>query len=409
MWNRIATWYDEWEQEQFDVLADPAAAAKTAPGYRRYFANKLAELSPIEREQLLSFSKKYRGRTLWIGLAKSTALFSALGTALHLAMSAKFSLIEGLVVGNVLGFAVMAMWLAVWFNSRKINQNKLKLVVTVVGLATAGALVGATVAMIEKGKPMALIVEQLPLVALKAGLTTGAAMALPLLLIAWIRMRQSELQAQKLHNEAERERLGREVSESQLRLLRAQIEPHFLFNTLGAVQQLAEQGAPRAAQLTADLIDFLRASMTEMRSEQVLLASEMGMVESYLKVMKARLGDRLQFSVSLPASLGAVSVPSMILLTLVENAIKHGIEPSLRGGEVVVSAQHEGERIRIRVEDTGVGMDEVPGGGDGLENVRRRLQLAHGDAAALELHDGQGNGFVADILLPATIANEVNA
>ena len=123
----------------------------------------------------------------------------------------------------------------------------------------------------------------------------------------------------------------------------------------------------------------------------------------------ARLGDRLRFSVSLPVSLGAVSVPSMILLTLVENAIKHGIEPSLRGGEVSVSAQHEGERIRIRVEDTGVGMDEVRGGGDGLENVRRRLHLAHGDAATLELHDGQGHGFVAEILLPATIANEVNA
>ena len=409
MWKRIANWYDEWEQEQFDVLADPAAAAKAPAGYRRYFANKLAELSPIEREQLLSFSMKYRGRTLWVALAKFTALFSALGLVLYFVKGGKFGVIESMVLSNVLGYALIAMWLGVWFNSRKIYHNKIKLVATVVGFATVGAMVGASVAMVEKGKPMEHIVEQLPLIAVRVGLTAGAAMALPLLFIAWIRMRQSELQAQKLRDEAERERLGREVSESQLRLLRAQIEPHFLFNTLGAVQQLAEQGAPRAAELTANLIDFLRASMTEMRSESVLLASEMGMVESYLKVMKARLGDRLQFSVSLPAALGRVSVPSMILLTLVENAIKHGIEPSLRGGEVAVSAQHEGSRIRIRVEDTGVGMHDVPSGGNGLANVRHRLQLAHGDAASLEVHDGQGNGFVADILIPAPNDNKVKA
>lgn len=401
MWNRITTWYNDWEQEQLDVLADPALAASTPPGYRRYFAEKLTMLSPIERQQLRAFSIKYRGRTLWLALAKLTAAFSALGILFCLVKGGKFTFVGGIVLGNLLGYGMLMLALGVWFNSHRIFQNKLRLVAVVVFAAVVGALTGATAAMIEKGKTQEYILQELPMVALRVGLTTGAAMALPLLLLIWIRVRQSELQARQLRDEAERERLAREVSESQLRLLRAQIEPHFLFNTLGAVQQLAEQGAPRAAELTANLIDFLRASMTEMRSEQVLLSSEFELVDSYLKVMKARLGDRLRYSVSLPVPLGAVNVPSMILLTLVENAIKHGIEPSLRGGDVTVSAREEGGRIRIRVEDTGVGTGELPAGGNGLDNVRRRLQLAHGDAAALELHDGQGDGFVADIVIPA--------
>ncbi|MFD2367051.1 sensor histidine kinase [Pseudoduganella sp. GCM10020061] len=409
MWNRIAKWYNDWEQEQLDVLADPSLAAKTAPGYRRYVAEKLAELSPVERQQLRAFSIKYQGRTLYIAVAKFALLFSLCGVLLQLGLKKEFDLVEGLVVGNVFGFGLLMGFLGVWFNSRRMARHKFKLVAIIVGCATLGALVGASAAMIGKGKPIDYIIGELPMVALRVGVTTGAAMSVLLLLLTWIRVRQSEMEAQQLQAEAERERLGREVSESQLRLLRAQIEPHFLFNTLGAVQQLAEQGAPRAAELTANLIDFLRASMTEMRSDQVLLSSEFALVESYLKVMKTRLGDRLTFSVSLPEPLAAVSVPSMILLTLVENAIKHGIEPSLRGGDVTVSAHHEGDRIRIRVEDTGIGMNALPGGGNGLENVRRRLQLAHGDAAALELHDGHGNGFVADILIPAQIEHKVAA
>ncbi|HEY1042314.1 MAG TPA: histidine kinase, partial [Telluria sp.] len=362
----------------------------------------------IERQQLHAFSTKYSGRNLWVAVARLVLVFTLLGLVLHIFKSEKFGVLEAIVAGNAIGFGLVMGVLGVWFNSRKISERKMRLVAIVVAAATIGSLIGATAAMIEKGKPLSFMLEQLPLVALRVGLTTGAAMAVPLLLLTWIRVRQSELQAQQLQDEAERERLGREVSESQLRLLRAQIEPHFLFNTLGAVQQLAEKGAPRAAELTANLIDFLRASMAEMRSEQVPLSSEFGLVESYLKVMKTRLGERLDFSVSLPALLESVSVPSMILLTLVENAIKHGIEPSLRGGQVEVSALREGTRIRIRVEDTGVGMNELPGGGNGLENVRRRLQLAHGEAAALELHDGQGHGFVADILLPAPVEHKVN-
>jgi sensor histidine kinase YesM len=142
--------------------------------------------------------------------------------------------------------------------------------------------------------------------------------------------------------------------------------------------------------------------MREMRSEQVGLAAEFGLVESYLKVMRVRLGERLRFSLQLPRALEQVRLPSMILLTLVENAIKHGIEPALRGGEITVSAQALDGMVRIRVQDGGVGMstiDEPEGGGTGLDNVRHRLRLVYGEAASLSLRDGDP-GLIADITIP---------
>jgi LytS/YehU family sensor histidine kinase len=169
------------------------------------------------------------------------------------------------------------------------------------------------------------------------------------------------------------------------------------------VQQLAQHGAPRAAELTANLIDFLRSSMQDMRSEQVSLTAEFSLLESYLKVMQVRLGERLRFSLQLPRALEQVQLPTMILLTLVENAIKHGIEPALRGGEVVVSAQALDGAVRIRVQDGGVGMSTIDepegGGGTGLDNVRHRLRLAYGEAAGLALQEGDP-GLIADVTIP---------
>ena len=409
MLKRISNWYNEWEQEQLDVLANPALAEQAPPGYRRFVARKLAELSPIEREQLRAFAVKYRERTLWLAIAKLVAAFSVLGFVIHLTKPARIGIGEGLFLGNLLGFACVMILLGIWFNYNKITRNKAKAAAILMGSAMLGAITGAAVAMTMDGRSAAYIMEKLPPLALKAGLSGGIAMTIPMLVVAALRSRYFEMRTERLQSDAERASLAREVSESKLRLLRAQIEPHFLFNTLGAVQQLAEQGAPRAAELTANLIAFLRASMTEMRSEQVSLVAEFGLVEAYLKVMKARMADRLHFQVTLPAELEQVKVPTMLLLTLVENAIKHGIEPSLRGGEVRVSASGENGSIRIRVEDTGVGMSSNPGAGEGLENVRRRLQLAHGDAASLWVRNSGEQGVVAEVVLPVSVAAEVTA
>jgi LytS/YehU family sensor histidine kinase len=297
-----------------------------------------------------------------------------------------------------LGLALSFGLFGAWFNYRQLVQRKLRLVLTLVlyALLAAVGLSGGVLWISDQST--AVVLDKLPrMLALILG--AGVAFAVPILTIGMLRNRQHEALTGQLQRDAERDRMARELAESQLRLLRAQIEPHFLFNTLGAVQQLAEHDAPRAAELTANLIAFLRASMNKMRSEQVALDAEFGLVEAYLRVMQVRLGARLRFTLTLPPALGQVPVPSMIVLTLVENAIKHGIEPSLRGGEVMVSAEVLGATIRVRVQDSGVGMGAAGGSGTGLDNVRRRLQLAYGAGAGLALHDADP-GLVADITIP---------
>jgi signal transduction histidine kinase len=399
MWRQVVDWYQEWEDEHLAVLEQPGLAALAAPGYRRYCANKLAELSLIERRQLLEFSRTYQGRRLHIAIAKLALAFSLGGVLLHLAVP-NISWAGAIVAANFIGLLLAMGVTSAWFNYRKIANGKLRLAGFIVGCATLGALFGSANTVLMSGESAAVALQKLPRILAWLTLGAGLLVAVPLIVISVLRNRQYELLTVQLQRDAEAERLARELSESQLRLLRAQIEPHFLFNTLGAVQQLAEQGAPRAAELTANLIAFLRASLSEMRSEQACLGAEFGLVEAYLQVMKVRLGARLDFTLTLPDALANVTVPSMILLTLVENSIKHGIEPSLRGGEITVSAQALDGTVRLRVQDSGVGLSTTLGTGLGLENVRHRLQLAYpGSAATLAMHDADP-GVISDITIP---------
>jgi sensor histidine kinase YesM len=231
-----------------------------------------------------------------------------------------------------------------------------------------------------------------------------ALIVLPIVVVGNLRAREAQAIAREMEQKVEQERLQRELSEAQLRLLRAQIEPHFLFNTLGAVQQLAEQGAPRAAALTADLIAFLRATSTEMRRDSNTLRDEFQLVQAYLNVMQARMGKRLQYSIDLPEALAGLTVPSMSVLTLAENAIKHGIEPSLRGGMIQVAARKADGNLAVTVSDDGAGMAPVPGKGMGLDNVRSRIAIIHGSAARLDLVDGEQGGVRAEMILPGAAA-----
>jgi LytS/YehU family sensor histidine kinase len=212
----------------------------------------------------------------------------------------------------------------------------------------------------------------------------------------------------KLQMQAEQDRLDRQLSETRLRLLQAQIEPHFLFNTLGAVQQLAQNESPRAAELTANLITFLRASLGDMRTEQVTLQAELNLIEAYLKVMKTRLGNRLQFSLSLPPALALVQLPGMLVLTLVENAIKHGIEPALRGGAIDVVVTDQGTHFQIDVRDTGAGESLPTTLGVGLSNVKERLQLAYGTAGSFTLQTQEPSGMLATLRLPLAPTHTVS-
>jgi signal transduction histidine kinase len=410
MWRKFVEWHRKLEEQQLAWLEQPALADQQPPGLRRLMARQLATLSPIERQQLRDFSLAYRGRRIYFAIAKLALLFTLCGILLHL-LFLRGSWVHPVFMVNLVGFGMAMAILGVWFNYRRTVQRKW----AVLFKTMLGVVLGAGFASLGSwwfsGEPVALTTERAPgLLAVLLG--ASLLVSVPAIAVGILRNRQHEALTAQLQRDAERERLARELSESQLRVLRAQIEPHFLFNTLGAVQQLAQHGAPRAAELTANLIAFLRASLGDMRSDQVSLSAEFGLVESYLKVMQVRLGERLRFSLALPPALEQVPVPSMILLTLAENAVKHGIEPALRGGGIAVSAELEGAVLRLSVRDSGVGMSLAAGNGAGsgmgLQNVRDRLRLAYGEAAALALED-LDPGLLAAVTIPHPAAQEARA
>lgn len=411
MLKKYTDWYRSIDEETLRVLKHPELAEQVQGRVRRYVAMKLVKLTPIERQQLHDFLLKYRGAGFYIAAFKLMLLFSAIGLALHLLLPARFELLKALAFSNGLGFALAWGLVGVWFNYRSSVRNKFRRLLLIVSTCAAGVAAGVLLAGLSDTGSMGMAFERLLRVGGIALLVAGLFYMVPLAIVTSWRNRQYEALTVQLQQDAERDRLARELSESQLRLLRAQIEPHFLFNTLGAVQQLAEQGAPRAAALTADLISFLRASLAEMRSEQVPLQSEFDMVAAYLRVMQARMGSRLRYALDLPAEFAHATIPSMILLTLAENAIKHGIEPSLRGGEIRLSALRVGGMLCLRVQDTGMGLPasgagSVPGGGLGLENVRSRLLLSD-PSASLSLRDGEEGGVIAEIVLSINIASSL--
>ncbi len=401
MWSKFLAWHRAWEASQIAILQDPALAESAPAGIQRWTALQVANMSAIERRQLLDFSLKYRGRRTYYAMAKLVLVFSIVGALFYLTTE-KASLGVMVLLFNVIGFGLCGVALTGYFNYRMlVGKGFIVVMTTVFLLGSAGYVVGAGMAARDSGRDVSKVLKDRWFRVLWVGGGVGMLFMVPLGGMAMVRNRQYHRLVAQLELDSERERSARELSESRLRLLHAQIEPHFLFNTLGAVQQLAERESPRAAALTGHLIDFLRASMQQMRNETTTLASDFNLVEDYLEVMQARLGERLHYSLDLPPALANVELPSMLLLTLVENSIKHGIEPALRGGHIDVRAEATLAGIRLVVCDSGAGLAPKPGeSGEGLNNVRKRLQLKYGSAATFSIADGPEGGAVADIILP---------
>ena len=228
-----------------------------------------------------------------------------------------------------------------------------------------------------------------------------------LLIAPWIAMsalyRQISGQAQRqaLAFELERSELERRALDARLRVLHAQVEPHFLFNTLANVRELVDSGAPNASAVLGSLIAYLRAAVPRLHERTTTLRDELELARAYLEVMHMRMPDRLRFSIDAePAALDA-SCPPTTLLTLVENAVRHGIDPSEVGGRIEVRVRVADARCVCEVSDTGVGLRESQRGlGTGLENLRERLALAFGGDARLELAPRDPHGVVATVEFP---------
>jgi signal transduction histidine kinase len=207
---------------------------------------------------------------------------------------------------------------------------------------------------------------------------------------------------------AQAEAAERAAAENQLRLLQSQLEPHMLFNTLANLRVLIGLDAAAAQQMLDRLIAFLRATLEASRLPEHPLATEFARVADYLALMSIRMGPRLQVALELPPALATRPVPPLLLQPLVENAIKHGLEPHVAGGRLVICAHEEGDVLVLRVRDTGVGLAQAaaagtPGTRFGLAQVRERLATLHGARASLQVEpaaDAEG-GTVATVRLPS--------
>jgi hypothetical protein len=216
--------------------------------------------------------------------------------------------------------------------------------------------------------------------------------------------RRAELQARSANAATERESMQRQLSEAKMQMMQAQVEPHFLFNTLASVEYLIETDPPRASAMQRSLIQYLRAVLPQMRDNAVVtnLGREVDMVKAYLNLLKMRMEERLTVDLHIPEQLRSAAFPPMMLQSMVENAIKHGLECKPEGGTLRIVAEVVGNKLRVSVTDDGVGFGVVPsdGTGLGLPTIRERLKLLHGDQAQLRIAANSPSGVIATVEVP---------
>lgn len=221
-------------------------------------------------------------------------------------------------------------------------------------------------------------------------------------LAAIVRQKEAFARDQQLAFALERSELERQALDARLHLLQAQVSPHFLFNTLANVQALVDAGSPEASALLRSLTAYLRAAVPLLHEPAATVEREVQLVRPYLELMQMRMPDRLQYAMHVDTASLKVRCPPTTLLTLVENAVRHGIDPSEEGGRIDIDIARRGDRCVVRVMDTGAGLHPSANGlGTGLTALRERLQLIFGDAAQLRLSAGANGGVVAEVDMPA--------
>ncbi len=192
----------------------------------------------------------------------------------------------------------------------------------------------------------------------------------------------------------------KEALEATLRLLQAQIEPHFLFNTLSNVLSLIDRDPAKGKSMLTDLIRYLRTSLSRTLPDTTTLDQEIDIIRAYLNIQKVRMGERLHFTIEVPDTARLHPFPPMLLQPLVENAVKHGLEPQMDGGEIIIKAVEEDSLLRIEVMDTGPGFSSFKKTGVGIANVRERIQLLYGEKGRLTLEENKPHGVRAAIEVP---------
>jgi len=214
--------------------------------------------------------------------------------------------------------------------------------------------------------------------------------------------KKAETRAKVATATAAEESLKRQLVEAQLKMMQAQVEPHFLFNTLASVDYLIETDPKTASKMQKNLIQYLRAALPQMREGSTTLGKEVQLCRAFLEILKFRMEDRLQYTVIVPQGLQSAQFPPMMLQSLVENSIKHGLEPKPEGGSLTISGDIANGKLRVTVADTGLGfaVADQPGTGVGLANVRERLAALYGGTARLSIEANSPTGTIVTIEVP---------
>lgn len=254
------------------------------------------------------------------------------------------------------------------------------------GIPIVGCLIGYWIGLTLLGVDVSRIVQGAPRVVVAIVIVSI------IFSTFWYRYLAGKTRLERAEAESERERakavdLQRQAIDAQLRSLQAQIEPHFLFNTLANVVSLIDTAPDKARLMLERLIELLRASLAATRSERTTLGQETALIAAYLDILRIRMGERLSYTISVPPELLNVSIPPLSLQPLVENSIKHGLEPKLEGGSVHLSARAADGALQLDVEDDGLGFSPHPGAGVGLANLRDRISSLYGAKARLVIEE----------------------
>ena len=292
------------------------------------------------------------------------------------------------------GVVAVAMALMLRVCLRRRMSGKTMLAVTIAA-AAAGALCGEWLLMIIDRQAAAVDTAALMARVLRWAMIAG------ILGLAYVFWRRDMAVAAGVRSATRRRaRADRALAAAQLQALRRQIEPHFLFNTLATVRQMAQSDPKGGQRLLSHLLNFVRRTLVSAEETRSTLGQEIELSEAYLGVYRERLAGRMTFFVAIGDDLKDLACPPLTVATLVENAIKHGISPSVDGGHVSITARRDGDAVVIEVADTGAGFTGLSGNGTGLANIRARLAALYGPAAGCQLQANTPRGVIASLRLP---------
>jgi len=305
------------------------------------------------------------------------------------------SFIDNFIFSQAIGLSICTCVLLVLYffeTARPIYQA-----VMVAAALIVGSLCGSFLGTLASGMRLATLFERHGLIEL---LVLGVMFGSIITYIFTSRIRIAASEAQVQEEKIKHLTSEKKVAEANLQILQAQIEPHFLFNTLSNILNLLNTDPEKGKSMLEDFTQYLRTSLSKIRDRTTRLGHEMEMIRAYLNIFKVRMGDRLKFSIDLPPDLEETPFSPMLIQPLVENAIKHGLEPEVEGGEIFIRANLNGSLLRVEICDTGVGFKSDRTDGLGLANIRERLQSLYGNDGRLVLEENQPGGVKATIEVP---------